>query len=77
MTDNTNMHWDAAIAMLFFMSILFTVAGLVKLLGIVEVELGFFDYSVTSRAGIMLWVFTSLLFTFLFGYLLRIRLKKK
>ena len=77
MSDEAQWHPIAALVGLLIMATLFTVAGLVKLMGIAEVELGFFEYSVTTRQGNVLWVVTSLLFCFLFGYLLRKQWKKK
>jgi uncharacterized membrane protein YphA (DoxX/SURF4 family) len=71
MSDEIQWHPKAALAALLIMAILFAVAGLVKLAGIADVELGFFEYSVTSRRGTVLWIVTSLLFCFLFDYLLR------
>ena len=77
MSDEAQWHPKAALAALLILATLFAVAGLVKLMGIAEVELGFFEYSVTSRQGNVLWVVTSLLCCFLFGYLLRKQWKKK
>ena len=77
MNDESQWHPKAALAALLLMSILFAVAGVANLVGLVEVELGFFEYSVTSHLGNVLWIATSLLFAFLFGYLLRDRRKKR
>ena len=77
MSDEPQWHPEAALAALLFLSLLLAVAGLVNLLGIVEVELGAFGYSVNSRLGNVLWITTSLLFATFFGYLLRKRLTKK
>ncbi len=62
MSDKPQWYPEAALVALLFMSILFAVAGLVNLTGIVEVELGFFEYSINSRLGNVLWVTTSLIF---------------
>jgi hypothetical protein len=75
--DEPQWHPEATLAALSFLSMLFAVAGLVNLVGVFEVELGFFNYTVTSRLGIVLWTITSLFFALLFGYLLLSRLKKK
>ena len=77
MSDEPQWYPEAALAFLSFMSMLFAVAGLVNLLGVFEVDLEFFDYSVTSRSGIVLWTIMSLFFALLFGYLLRSRLKSR
>ena len=77
MSDEPQWHPEAALAALLVMSVLFAVEGLVKLVGVVEVELGFFEYSITFRLGNILWVTASLSFAFLFGYLLRNRCTKK
>ncbi len=77
MSDEPQWHPEAALAAFLLMSILFAIAGLVNLVGIAEVRLGIFDYSITSRLGNVLWVSTSLLFALLFGYLLRNRLRKR
>jgi hypothetical protein len=77
LSDEPQWHPEAALVFLLFMSILFAAAGLLNLLGIVEVELRFFEYSVTSRFGVVLWVTASLLFAVLFGYLLHNRLKNR
>jgi hypothetical protein len=77
LSDEPQWYPEAALAALSFMSMLFAVAGMMNLLGVYEVELEFFDYSVTSRFGIVLWTATSLFFALLFGYLLCNRQKKK
>ncbi|NCF27671.1 MAG: hypothetical protein GWP69_09840 [Gammaproteobacteria bacterium] len=77
MSDEPQWNPEAALAAFLLMSILFAIAGLVSLVGLAEVELGIFDYSITSRLGNVLWVTISLLFAFLFGYLLRNRLRKR
>jgi hypothetical protein len=77
LSDEPQWNPEAALAAFLLMSILFAIAGLVSLVGLAEVELGIFDYSITSRLGNVLWVTISLLFAFLFGYLLRNRLRKR
>ena len=77
MSDESQWHPEAALAALFFLSVLFAVAGLVDLMDIVEVELGFFEHSIGTRLGTILWITVSLSFAFLFGYLLRKRWMKK
>jgi hypothetical protein len=77
LNDEPQWYPEAALAALSFMSMLFALAGVVNLLGIFEVELEFFNYSVTSRPGIVVWTTTTLFFTLFFGYLLRSRLRRK
>ena len=74
MSGEPQWHPEVALAALLFISVLFAVAGLLNLMGIVEVELGFFEYSVTSRLGNVLWIVASSLFASIFGYLLHSRL---
>ncbi len=77
MSDKSQWQPDAALVALLIMSILFAVAGLVNLMGIVKVELWFFEYLVGSRLGNVLWITASLFAVFLFGYLLRKRRIKR
>jgi len=77
LNNEPQFHIEAALAALLIMSLLFAVAGLANLMGIVTVELTFFKYSITSRLGIILWTVVSLLFAFIFGYVLRNRCVKK
>lgn len=77
LSDKPQWHPEAALAALFVLSILFAGAGVVNLLGIVEVELGLFADAITSRLGNVLWVTTSLCCAVLFGSLLRHRWTKR
>jgi hypothetical protein len=57
------------------MSALFAVAGLVNLFGFAEIQLGFFEYTVTSRTGNIFWIIVSSLVAFFSGRQLRKKLR--
>jgi hypothetical protein len=71
LTDKSQWHPEALVAVLLLMSVLFAVAGLANFLGIIDVELWFFEYFVKSPLGNIVWIAISLLFAVLFAYLFR------